>query len=52
MLHENGDDPLLVVGDMVVSKTVMSLASPVKRAMLDRFWIENEVTAIPLPDDD
>ena len=49
---------LLVGGDggsqqpIVVPRTVMSLASPVFKAMFDRFCIESEATEISLPDDD
>ena len=58
VLHVDGD-VRLVVGKaggiqqpIQASKTVMSLASPVWKAMFSRVWAEHEASEIPLPDDD
>jgi hypothetical protein len=58
VLHDKGDAKLLVgPGDspqpILVSKTAMSMASPVWKAMFDRQrWTESSATEIPFPDDD
>jgi hypothetical protein len=58
VLHDKGDAILLVgPGDspqpILVSKTAMSMASPVWKAMFDRQrWTESSATEIPFPDDD
>jgi hypothetical protein len=57
-LHDGGDAVLLIGSEgspqaVVASKTVMSLASPVWKAMFDRRkWAESTATEIPFPDDD
>lgn len=52
-------DAILLVGPsnnpqpILVSKTAMSMASPVWKAMFDRQrWTESSATEIPFPDDD
>ncbi|KAH7359945.1 hypothetical protein BKA66DRAFT_223145 [Pyrenochaeta sp. MPI-SDFR-AT-0127] len=58
VLHDGGD-AILVIGSesssqqsVVISKTAMSLASPVWKAMFERHWSEHEATEIPMLDDD
>ncbi|RMZ74423.1 nuclear pore [Pyrenophora seminiperda CCB06] len=55
---DDSGDALLMLGTSAgtqpvqVSKAVMTLASPVWKAMFKRHWKENEATEIPLPEDD
>jgi len=56
-LHDSGDVTLLIGIDehkqaVLVSSSVLRLASPVWKAMLDRHWAESEAQEIPFPDDD
>ena len=58
VLHDGGDALLLIGPEencqpVLVSKTVLALASPVWKAMFDRRqWAESTATEIPFPDDD
>jgi hypothetical protein len=58
VLHDGGDAILVIGSDtasqqpVMISKTTMTMASPVWKAMFERHWRENEATEIPLPDDD
>jgi hypothetical protein len=58
VLHDCGDAVLLIGSEespqtVLVLKIVMSLASPVWKAMFERRqWAESTATEIPLPDDD
>ncbi|XPS72276.1 hypothetical protein M3J09_004443 [Ascochyta lentis] len=58
VLHDGGD-VVLVVGEaggiqqpIQASKTAMSMASPVWKAMFSHVWAEHEASEISLPDDD